>query len=208
MKSYQSCNHLQASERVPSPAVIVADNDSQRLQSSPLEGLLNPLEAIRNLYSRKLDLLEIFNKIVTARPKTNTFDLSVNELTVILEDVMHILGLLVNEEPVTDRTENSHQFLVENCLACFGRVPGPDDHALGKVNLVWIRRCRDTEPCDTQESIERYIQAHIFYMLGTLGAASLAHLYRSLSRASRYNCKEIDEPFILLFVWVWESNLA
>ncbi|KAL4365798.1 hypothetical protein AHAS_Ahas07G0142100 [Arachis hypogaea] len=81
---------------------------------------------------------------------------------------MHILGLLVNEEPVTDRTENSHQFLVENCLACFGRVPGPDDHALGKVNLVWIRRCRDTEPCDTQESIERYIQAHIFYMLGTV----------------------------------------
>ncbi|XLU58483.1 hypothetical protein S245_053131, partial [Arachis hypogaea] len=37
-----------------------------------------------------------------------------------------------------------------------------------------------------------------------LGAASLAHLYRSLYRVSRYNCKEMDGPLILLFVWAWE----
>ncbi|XP_072060391.1 protein MAINTENANCE OF MERISTEMS-like [Arachis hypogaea] len=36
------------------------------------------------------------------------------------------------------------------------------------------------------------------------GAASLAHLYRSLYRASRFNCKEMDGPLILLFVWAWE----
>ncbi|RYQ99859.1 hypothetical protein Ahy_B07g087869 [Arachis hypogaea] len=111
--------------------------------------------------------------------------------------------------------------------------PGPDDHVLGKVNIAWVRRCRDTEPCDTQESLERYVRAHIFCMLGTIvfpdkstvslnskflpqlrnfhrisgyswGAANLAHLYRSLCRASRYNCKEIDGPLILLFVWAWE----
>ncbi|RYR16009.1 hypothetical protein Ahy_B04g072996 [Arachis hypogaea] len=49
--------------------------------------------------------------------------------------------------------------------AAFG---SPQDHVLGKVNLAWIRRCRDTEPCDTQESIERYVRAHIFCMFGTV----------------------------------------
>ncbi|RYR19610.1 hypothetical protein Ahy_B03g064442 [Arachis hypogaea] len=110
---------------------------------------------------------------------------------------------------------------------------GPNDHVLGKVNLHWVRQCRDSEPCDTQESIEWYVRAHIFCVLGTVvfpdkstaslnskflpllrdfyqisryswGTASLAHLYRSLCRASRYNCKEMDGPLILLFVWAWE----
>ncbi|RYR48644.1 hypothetical protein Ahy_A07g034697 [Arachis hypogaea] len=80
----------------------------------------------------------------------------------------HILGFLVNRESITGRTDISHQFLVENCLACFGRLPDPDDHVLGKVNLAWVRRCRDTKLCDTQESIEWYIRAHIFCILRTV----------------------------------------
>ncbi|RYR24683.1 hypothetical protein Ahy_B02g058200 [Arachis hypogaea] len=39
------------------------------------------------------------------------------------------------------------------------------------------------------------------------GLACLVHLYRSLCRASRYNCKEIDEPLDLLFALVWERML-
>ncbi|QHO23281.1 uncharacterized protein DS421_12g362230 [Arachis hypogaea] len=138
------------------------------------------------------------------RPETYTFHLPVGEVMVTLEDVTHILGLLVNGEPVTGRTDSSHQFLVENCIACFGWEPGPQDYVLGKVNPAWVQRCRDTEPCDTQESIEQYVRAHIFCVLRTLGEASLAHLYRSLCRASRYKCKEMDEPLMLLFVWAWE----
>ncbi|QHO31238.1 uncharacterized protein DS421_8g239870 [Arachis hypogaea] len=221
------------------------------------------LQAIRNLLPRKLDPPDAFNEraaealaltgfqhvsrigemrghsaLLSAlverwRPETHTFHLPVGEVTVTLEDVIHILGLQVNGEPVTVRSDSSYQFLVDNCVACFGRQPGPDDHVLGKVNLHWVRRCRDSEPCDTQESIERYVRAHIFCVLGTVvfpdksttslnskflpllrnfhqisqyswGAASLAHLYRSLCRASRYNCKEMDWPLILLFVWAWE----
>ncbi|XP_020999655.1 serine/threonine-protein phosphatase 7 long form homolog [Arachis duranensis] len=228
-----------------------------------IEYLDHPQWAIRNLLPRKLDPPDTFNEraaealaltgfqhvsrigemrghsaLLSAlverwRPKTHTFHLPVGEVTVTLEDVIHILGLQVNGEPVTGRSDSSYQFLVDNCLACFGRQPGPDDHVLGKVNLHWVRRCRDSEPCDTQESIERYVRAHIFCVLGTVvfpdksttslnskflpllrnfhqisqyswGAASLAHLYRSLCRASRYNCKEMDGPLILLFVWAWE----
>ncbi|QHO27275.1 uncharacterized protein DS421_7g206600 [Arachis hypogaea] len=87
---------------------------------------------------------------------------------VTLEDVIHILGLQVNGELSRVDRIASYQFLVDNCLACFGRQPGPDDHVLGKVNLHWVRRCRDSEPCDTQKSIERYVRAHIFCVLGTV----------------------------------------
>ncbi|KAL4314210.1 hypothetical protein AHAS_Ahas15G0062300 [Arachis hypogaea] len=70
------------------------------------------------------------------RPKNHTFHLSVGEVTVTLEDVTYILGLPVNGEPVTGRLDSRHQFLVENCIACFGRELGPQDHILGKVNLA------------------------------------------------------------------------
>ncbi|QHO46710.1 uncharacterized protein DS421_6g189940 [Arachis hypogaea] len=121
------------------------------------------------------------------KPETHTFHLPVSEVTVTLEDVSYILGLPINGEAVTGRSDSSHQFLVENCIAYFSWEPGPDDHVFGKVNIAWVRRCRDTEPCDTQESLER-----------------LAHLYRSLCRVSRYNYKKMDGPLILLFVWAWE----
>ncbi|RYR21319.1 hypothetical protein Ahy_B03g066610 [Arachis hypogaea] len=35
------------------------------------------------------------------------------------------------------------------------------------------------------------------------GSACLAHLYRTLCRASRYDCKEIDGPLTLLLSWAW-----
>ncbi|XP_072076775.1 serine/threonine-protein phosphatase 7 long form homolog [Arachis hypogaea] len=153
---------------------------------------------IRNLLLRKLDPLDTFNEVAAAtlvltgfqhvsrvgemrghsallsalverwRPETHTFHLPVGEVTVMLEDVSYILGHPINEEAVTGRSDSSHEFLVENCIACFGREPGPDDHVFGKLHIAWVRRCRDSEPCDTQESLERYVRAHIFCVLGTI----------------------------------------
>ncbi|RYQ92831.1 hypothetical protein Ahy_B09g099080 [Arachis hypogaea] len=102
------------------------------------------------------------------RSETNTFHLPVSEVTVTLEDVTYILGLPINREPITGRSDSNHQFLVENCIACFSWKPGPQDHVLEKVNVAWVWRCRNTEPCDTQESVERYIRPHIFCVLGTV----------------------------------------
>ncbi|XLU22085.1 hypothetical protein S245_058151, partial [Arachis hypogaea] len=99
--------------------------------------------------------------------------------------------------------------------------------------LSWVRHIRDTHPLDTLESVQRYVRCHIFCLLGTIlfadkstayahakylpllqnfehistyswGSATLAHLYRSRCRASRYDCKEMDGPLDLLFVWAWE----
>ncbi|XP_072073782.1 serine/threonine-protein phosphatase 7 long form homolog [Arachis hypogaea] len=66
------------------------------------------------------------------RPETHTFHLPVGEVIMTLEDMSYILGLSINGEAVTGRSDSSHQFLVENCIACFGREPGPDDHVFGK----------------------------------------------------------------------------
>ncbi|XP_025673508.2 serine/threonine-protein phosphatase 7 long form homolog [Arachis hypogaea] len=222
-----------------------------------------PAVANRNLLHRKLDPPDTFNEVAAAaleftrfqhilrvgemrgrsallsalverwRPETHTFHLPVGEVIVTLEDASYILGLPISGEAVTGRLDSSHQFLVAKCIAYFGWEPGPQDHALGKFNIAWVRRCRDTEPCDTQESVEWYVRAHIFCVLRTVvfpdksttsfnskflpllwnfhrisayswEAASLPHLYRSLCCASRYNCKKMDGPQILLFVWVWE----
>ncbi|RYR19089.1 hypothetical protein Ahy_B03g063771 [Arachis hypogaea] len=86
----------------------------------------------------------------------------------ILEDVTHILGLPINWKAVTGRMDCSHQFLVENCLACFGRVPSLDDHVLRKINIAWVWRCKDTESLDTPEFIKWYVRTHIFCVLETI----------------------------------------
>ncbi|KAL4374821.1 hypothetical protein AHAS_Ahas05G0220100 [Arachis hypogaea] len=48
--------------------------------------------------------------------------------------------------------------------------------------------------------------AHIFGLPidGEPGSACLAHLYRALCHASRYDTKEMNGPLNLLFVWAWE----
>ncbi|KAL4293320.1 hypothetical protein AHAS_Ahas18G0116300 [Arachis hypogaea] len=136
--------------------------------------------AIRNLLPRKVDPPETFNEVAAVslaviefqhisrvgkmrghsallstlvecwRPETHTFHLPVGEVTVTLEDVTYIHGLPINGDPVMGRSDSNHQLLVENCIACFVQEPGPQDHVQGKVNLAWVRRCRDIKPCDTQ----------------------------------------------------------
>ncbi|QHN91897.1 uncharacterized protein DS421_17g578980 [Arachis hypogaea] len=113
------------------------------------------------------------------RPETHTFHLLVGEVTVTLEDVNYILGLPINGEAVTDRSDSSHQFLAENCIVCFSREPGPNDHVFGKVNIAWVRRCRDTELCDTQESLEcfyRYFGIFTGFQ-GIVGGQPVWHTY-------------------------------
>ncbi|RYR25424.1 hypothetical protein Ahy_B02g059151 [Arachis hypogaea] len=94
----------------------------------------------------------------------------VGEVTVTLEDVLHLFGLPIDGEVVTGWTDSSHNFLAVQSLAIFDSKPQNFDQ-IG--NYIW-------------------------------GSAYLANLYKSLCRASRYNCKEMDGPLDLLFVWVWE----
>ncbi|RYQ94229.1 hypothetical protein Ahy_B08g089107 [Arachis hypogaea] len=78
----------------------------------------------------------------------------------------HVLWRVVN--PVYKSQNAGYQKFVVQKIRSARNEPGPHDHVLGKGNLAWVRRCRDTEPCDTQESVERYVGTHIFCVLGTV----------------------------------------
>ncbi|RYR33875.1 hypothetical protein Ahy_A10g048540 [Arachis hypogaea] len=144
--------------------------------------------------------------------ETHTFHLSVSEVIVTLEDVTYIFGLPVNGEPVTRRSNSSHQFLVENCIAFSGREPSPQDHVLGKVNLAWVRQCKDTEPCDMQESIERYVRDHIFYMLRTVvfsnkSTTSLNSMFLRLTGPQNHDRRARNIQWVTLWISSYYSTL-
>ncbi|RYR57192.1 hypothetical protein Ahy_A05g022929 isoform B [Arachis hypogaea] len=94
-------------------------------------------------------------------------------------------------------------------MAIFGREPVLNCNSKSYIKLGWVRRIRDAEPLDTEESIRRYVRCQIFFMLGSTlftdkstayahakylsllrdfewihtyswGSACLAHLYRAL----------------------------
>ncbi|KAL4349784.1 hypothetical protein AHAS_Ahas10G0076600 [Arachis hypogaea] len=167
------------------------------------------------------------------RPETHTFVLPVGEVTVTLEDIAHIFGLPIDGEPVSGWTDSSSDFVQSQSMAIFGRQPMLSRNSKSYIKLGWVRSIRDEEPLDTEESIMRYVRCQIFCLLGSTlftnkstayahakylpllrdferihtyswGSACLAHLYRALCRASRYDTKEMYGPLNLLFVWAWE----
>ncbi|RYR69029.1 hypothetical protein Ahy_A03g015546 isoform B [Arachis hypogaea] len=104
-------------------------------------------------------------------------------------------------------------------MAIFGREPVLSRNSKSYIKLGWVRCIRDEEPLDTEESIRRYVRCQIFCMLGSIlftdksiayahtkylpllcdferihtyswGSVCLAHLYRALCRASRYDSKK------------------
>ncbi|RYR26325.1 hypothetical protein Ahy_B02g060555 [Arachis hypogaea] len=57
--------------------------------------------------------------------------------------------------------------------------------------MTWIRNVKEGLILNDPISMESW------------GSASLAHLYRALCRATRFDCKEIDDPLTLLHIWTW-----
>ncbi|RYR28497.1 serine/threonine-protein phosphatase 7 long form homolog [Arachis hypogaea] len=167
------------------------------------------------------------------RPETHLFVLPVGEDTVTLEDVTHIFSLPIDGEPVSEWTDSSSDFVQSQSIAIFCHQPALSSSSKSYIRLGWVRTIRDAEPLDTEESIKRYVRCQIFCLLGSTlftdkstayahtkylpflrdferihtyswGSACLAHLYRALCHASRYDTKEMDGPLNLLFVWAWE----
>ncbi|RYR21576.1 hypothetical protein Ahy_B03g066887 isoform D [Arachis hypogaea] len=135
------------------------------------------------------------------RPKMHTFHLPYGECTITLEDVAMILGLRTDGLPVTGSTDHSTSGLENECLAqfvskeiyvkchimcLFGTTLFSDKSGIS-VHWKYLPLLRD------------FSQIHKF----SWGSACLAHMYRSLCRASRYDCKDMDGPLALLLVWAW-----
>ncbi|RYR48293.1 hypothetical protein Ahy_A07g034305 [Arachis hypogaea] len=133
---------------------------------------------------------------------------------------------------VIGMTMSSFEALEAECLIQFGVAPRKSDCRGNCIKLTWLRDLKENLELTDDISIQRYVRCHIMLLIGTIlfgdksgvgvhwkflpllrdfvsigqyswGMACLAHLYRALCRASRFNCKEIDGPLTLLLGWAW-----
>ncbi|KAL4372779.1 hypothetical protein AHAS_Ahas05G0015900 [Arachis hypogaea] len=88
-------------------------------------------------------------------------------VTVTLKDVAHIFGLPIDGEAGSGWTDSSSEFVQSQGIAIFGREPSVSHNAKSYIKLGWVRRIRDAEPLDTEESIRRYVRCHMFCLLGS-----------------------------------------
>ncbi|RYR08133.1 hypothetical protein Ahy_B05g075685 [Arachis hypogaea] len=166
------------------------------------------------------------------RLETHTFHFLVGECAVTLEDVAVILGLPTNGLLVTGPTMSSFEALEAECLHQFGIAPRKTNCRGSFIKLKWFRGLKDRIMLNDDVHMQMYVKCHIMLLFGTIlfadksgtavhwkflpllrnfggiiqfswGSACLAHLYRSLCRATRVDCKEMDGPLTLLVAWAW-----
>ncbi|QHO38296.1 hypothetical protein S245_012686 [Arachis hypogaea] len=88
------------------------------------------------------------------RLETHSFVLPAGEVIVTLENVLHIFGLPIVGEAVTNWIDSSQDFLVNQSMAIFGSEPDVSISSKSYMKLSWIRHIRDTQPLDTWESVQ------------------------------------------------------
>ncbi|RYQ83170.1 hypothetical protein Ahy_B10g101797 isoform A [Arachis hypogaea] len=158
----------------------------------------NYLRATGFYHVSRIGMIRGFHPLLAAlverwRSETHTFVLPVGEVTVTLEDVAHIFGLPIDGEPVSGWTDSSSDFVQSQSMAIFGRQPVLSRSTLFTDKLTAYAHAKYLPLLRDFERIHTY----------SWGSACLAHLYRALCRASRYDTKEMDGPLNLLFVWAW-----
>ncbi|QHO29407.1 uncharacterized protein DS421_8g224860 [Arachis hypogaea] len=152
---------------------------------------------------------------------------------ITLEDVAMIFGLQTHGLPVTGSTDHSKSGLENECMTQFSSTPGPNNHKGSRTKLAWFRTLKRRQHLTDPASRKIYVKCHIMYLFGTTlfsdkseitvhwkylpllrefshihkfscGSACLAQMYRSLSWASKYDCKDMDGP-LPLFLSVWDA---
>ncbi|XP_054780055.1 protein MAIN-LIKE 2-like isoform X1 [Prosopis cineraria] len=181
-------------------------------------------------YLRVLPAMSLDNALIAAlverwRRETNTFHLTVGEMTITLEDVALLLGLAIDGDPVIGPISTPSSV----CEKLLGRVP--EDLNGGMVKLTWLKEFFSECPEDVPlEEIERCTRAYLLYLVGSTifstttgnkvpvmylslfedfdkarkfawGAAALAFLYRALGNASLKSQSTISGCLTLVQCW-------
>ncbi|VFR01325.1 unnamed protein product [Cuscuta campestris] len=184
-------------------------------------------------YLRLIPAISLDNPLISAlverwRRETNTFHLTVGEMTVTLEDVAYLLGLPVDGEPVIGVTYTSCEAV---CLKYLGKVPNSGYTSGGMVKLSWLKETFSFCPEGASpEDIEHHTRAYLLYLIGSTifstttgnkvpvmylplfedfdeagkyawGAAALSFLYRALGNASLRSQSTISGCLTLLQCW-------
>ncbi|KAG6748748.1 hypothetical protein POTOM_048681 [Populus tomentosa] len=184
-------------------------------------------------YLRKIPAISLDNPLISAlverwRRETNTFHLSVGEMTVTLQDVALLLGLAIDGKPVIGIT---HTSCASVCQRLLGKSPDSNYASGGMVKLSWLKEffshCSEDAPI---EEVERCTRAYLLYLVGSTifstttgnkvpvmylplfanfeeaeefawGAAALAFLYRALGNACVKSQSTICGCLTLLQCW-------
>ncbi|GFZ05713.1 aminotransferase-like, plant mobile domain family protein [Actinidia rufa] len=158
-------------------------------------------------YLRLIPAISLDNPLISAlverwRRETNTFHLTVGEMTVTLEDVAYLLGLAVDGEPVIGVTYTTCE---AGCVKFLGKAPDSGYTSGGMVKLSWLKETFSRCPEDAAiEDIERHTRAYLLYLVAgkyAWGAAALSFLYRALGNASLKAQSTISGCLTLLQCW-------
>ncbi|XP_021729680.1 protein MAIN-LIKE 2-like [Chenopodium quinoa] len=183
-------------------------------------------------YLKFIPAISIDNPLISAlverwRRETNTFHLTVGEMTVTLEDVAYLLGLAIDGEPVIGVTYTSCDAVCERYL---GKAPDSGYTSGGMVKLSWLKECFSRPENASTEDIKRHTRAYLLYLVGSTifstttgnkvpvmylplfedfdhsaryawGAAALAFLYRALGNASLRSQSTVSGGLTLLQCW-------
>ncbi|XP_059663312.1 protein MAIN-LIKE 2-like [Cornus florida] len=184
-------------------------------------------------YLRLIPPISLDNPLISAlverwRRETNTFHLTVGEMTVTLEDVAYLLGLAIDGEPVIGVTYTACDAV---CVKYLGKAPDSGYTSGGMVKLSWLKETFSHCPEDAPiEDTERHTRAYLLYLVGSTifstttgnkvpvmylplfedfdqagkyawGAAALSFLYRALGNASLKSQSTISGCLTLLQCW-------
>lgn len=184
-------------------------------------------------YLRFIPAISLDNPLISAlverwRRETNTFHLTVGEMTVTLEDVAYLLGLAIDGEPVIGVTYTTCDAV---CQRFLGKAPDRGYTSGGMVKLSWLKECFSRCPEGaSMEDIKRYTRAYLLYLVGSTifstttgnkvpvmylplfedfdrsgkyawGAAALGFLYRALGNASLRSQSTVSGSLTLLQCW-------
>ncbi|XP_028100919.1 protein MAINTENANCE OF MERISTEMS-like [Camellia sinensis] len=153
------------------------------------------------------------NKIVVSsfverwQPETNTFHLTVGDMTITLDDVVTILGFPIVGKSISVQklSERGAIALVVNTLEIDAQeVRHEMSSARGNlVRLEWLRA--HFHNVTDNDSMERIACADLTTISSyTWGVAALAYLYRQKGYASRSGMKKIAGYMTLLEEWIYE----
>ncbi|KAL1548736.1 protein MAIN-LIKE 2-like isoform X1 [Salvia divinorum] len=184
-------------------------------------------------YLRLIPAISLDNPLISAlverwRKETNTFHMTVGEMTITLEDVAYLLGLRIDGEPVIGVT---HTTCDSVCIKYLGKAPDSGYTSGGMVKLSWLKEAfSECLEGASIEDVERHTRAYLLYLVGSTifstttgnkvpvmylplfenfdeagkyawGAAALSFLYRALGNASLRSQSTISGCLTLLQCW-------
>ncbi|KAL6530533.1 hypothetical protein OROMI_028422 [Orobanche minor] len=184
-------------------------------------------------YLRLIPAISLDNPLISAlverwRKETNTFHMTVGEMTVTLEDVAYLLGLRIDGEPVIGVTYTTCDLV---CVKLLGKAPDSGYTSGGMVKLSWLKETFSECPENASiEEVECHTRAYLLYLIGSTifstttgnkvpvmylplfedfdeagkyawGAGALSFLYRALGNASLRSQSTISGCLTLLQCW-------